>query len=371
MSQVIKLMAVDDNDTNLDIIDEALSDQYSMELVSSGAECLTKLSQASPCLILMDVNMPNLNGYETCKKIKADPDTSGIPVIFVSALNSLDERIKGYEAGGEDFVSKPFEAKELSAKIEVTLKNRRALTEKEHAANEAMSVAMTALGNASELGKVMQSLERIYTCHTCEKLAQELLELTESFGLHCLVQIRTKTEMVSKSDSGNVKPLELDLLEKLRSKGRIFSFKSRTVFNYERVSILIKNMPEEGNLIDSLAILLNGVESQLKFIALELTKKNQTLLIQKMLQHTHHSLEALQSQFEEHKFNGAKIIKKLLEDFEMDLISLGLDEDQEQYFLSVVDREMAKVMALYEFGEIMDHQFQEILDNFTKILTID
>ncbi|VAW77363.1 hypothetical protein MNBD_GAMMA12-3637 [hydrothermal vent metagenome] len=371
MSHVIKLMAVDDNELNLDIIDEALSDQYSLELVSSGDECLTKLSEAAPCLILMDVNMPNLNGYETCQKIKSDPETSNIPVIFVSALNNLDERIKGYEAGGEDFVSKPFEPKELSAKIEVTLKNRQAVLEKEQAANDAMSVAMTALGNASELGKVMQSLERIYACNTCEKLSLEILDVTESFGLHCLVQIRTKKDVVSVSSSGNVKPLELDLLEKLRSKGRIYSFKSRTIFNYEMVSILVKNMPEEGNLIDSLAILLNGIESQLKFITLEITKKNQTLLIQKMLQHTHKALEALQTKFEEHKFNGAKIIKKLLEDFEMDLISLGLDEDQEQYFLSVVDREMAKVMALYEFGEIMDHQFQEILDNFTKILNID
>jgi len=371
MSQAIKLMAVDDNDTNLEIIEEALSEGYTIELVSSGVECLSKLEVSKPKLILMDVNMPELNGYETCKKIKSAPETAGIPVIFISALNTLDERIKGYEAGGEDFVTKPFEEKELCAKIEVTLKNQNAFHEKEEQANDAMSMAMTALANASELGKIMQSLEKTYSCDNYEKLAEELIDNADSFGLNCLVQIRGKSETVSRDTSGTIRPLELDLLEKLRSKGRIFSFKSRTIFNYDNVSILIKNMPESGNLIDSLAILLNGVESQIKFIELESTKKKQNLLIQKMLQHTHSALEKLQSRFEEHKFNGAKIIKKLLEDFEIDLVSLGLDEDQEQYFLSVVDREMGKVMALYEFGEVMDKQFSEILDNFNKILDIE
>ena len=93
MSHAVKLMAVDDNETNLDILEESLEDAYSLQLVSSGSECLSKLEKNEPNIILLDVNMPNMNGYETCEKIKADPKTSDIPVIFVSALNSLDERM--------------------------------------------------------------------------------------------------------------------------------------------------------------------------------------------------------------------------------------------------------------------------------------
>ncbi len=371
MAQAIKLLAVDDNDNNLDIIAEALSDKYSVELLSSGTDCLVSLEHSTPSLILLDVNMPELNGFETCKKIKLVPETSKIPVIFVSALNSLEERIKGYEAGGEDFISKPFEQEELCAKIEVTLKNQLAYQEKEEQADDAMSMAMIALTNAGELGKILQFLEKIYACKAFKQLSEEIVKMASSFGLNCLGQIFTKEGSVSLSTSGVIKPLELDLMEKLKAKGKIYSFKSRTIFNFENVSLLIKNTPVEGNLIDNLAILLNGVESQIKYIELESQKINQSLLIQKMLLHTHSALEKLQSKFEDHKFNGSMIIKKVLEDFEMDLISLGLDEDQEQYFLSVVDREMAKVMATYEFGELMDKQFSEILNNFNKILDVD
>lgn len=369
MSHAIKLMAVDDNETNLDILEESLNDAYSLELVSSGSECLSKLEKDEPNIILLDVNMPNMNGYETCEKIKADPNTSNIPVIFVSALNSLDERMKGYDAGGEDFITKPFDSKELCAKIEVTLRNQHIQHEKDLQVKDAMTTAMVAMSNASELGKIMQFLEKTYDCSSYEALAREVINTTDSFGLNCLVQIRGQGESYFADTTGIVKPLEVDLLERLRHGDKIFSFKSRTLFNFSCVSLLVKTMPEQGNLQDSLAILLNGVESQINFIDLEQQKLAQNNQIEKMLKNTHKSLEKLKSQFAEHKSRGAKIVRTLLEEFEINLLTLGLDDDQEQYFISTIDREMTKVMALYEFGDQMDEYFAAILNDFNKIIS--
>jgi signal transduction histidine kinase len=118
------ILAVDDNPTNLAILEEMLGEDYEVETATSGAEALDAAGRFRPSLVLLDVMMPEMSGYEVCRRMREDPRLRGTKIIMVSAKALLSERLEGYEAGADDYVTKPFEADELLFKVEVFLKLR-------------------------------------------------------------------------------------------------------------------------------------------------------------------------------------------------------------------------------------------------------
>ncbi len=111
------LLLVDDVAENLQVLAQHLVDSYELALASDGEQALALASETHPNLILLDVMMPGIDGYETCRQLKRNMATKAIPVIFLTARSDIDDIIKGFEAGGVDYVSKPFKAAELRARV--------------------------------------------------------------------------------------------------------------------------------------------------------------------------------------------------------------------------------------------------------------
>ncbi len=122
-----RIMIVDDSEMNRDVLEHLFRNDYSLEMAVSGEECLEKLLVFCPDLILLDIMMPDLNGYETCRKIKSSPVGDFTQVILISGKASSTERLEGYEAGADDYVVKPFEHDELLAKVRTHFKLRDSL----------------------------------------------------------------------------------------------------------------------------------------------------------------------------------------------------------------------------------------------------
>lgn len=121
------VMIVDDNPANLKLLDDMLrQQQYDVRSFPRGRLALLAAEQEAPDLILLDINMPEMNGYEVCERLKADTRLAGIPVIFLSALSATEDKLRGFQSGGVDFVSKPFQFEEVQARVETHLKLRRA-----------------------------------------------------------------------------------------------------------------------------------------------------------------------------------------------------------------------------------------------------
>lgn len=117
------ILVVDDMPTNIDILAGLLSDKYKVKAARSGSKALDIVRSAKPPdLILLDVVMPEMNGYEVCEALKADPDTAQIPVIFVTSLNDEEDEEKGLKMGAVDYITKPFRGAIVSARIENQLK---------------------------------------------------------------------------------------------------------------------------------------------------------------------------------------------------------------------------------------------------------
>lgn len=118
-----KILVVDDVAVNVQLLTTYLTSVgYDVCTARDGQEALDKVSETQPDLILLDVMMPKLNGFEVCERLKSDPMTKIIPVIMVTALNEIEDKIKATEAGADDFVSKPFNKLELLTRVKSLLR---------------------------------------------------------------------------------------------------------------------------------------------------------------------------------------------------------------------------------------------------------
>lgn len=118
-----KILLVDDDEILAIVTTEALSPEFEVNHVDNGQAALASLSQETPDLVLLDVDMPGMTGYEVCRKLRQNPEFANLPVIFLSGMVSEEDLQAGYEAGGKDYLTKPVAADELCTRIKLLLEN--------------------------------------------------------------------------------------------------------------------------------------------------------------------------------------------------------------------------------------------------------
>lgn len=140
------ILLVDDNTINLQLLHETLDGLgYKLLAARSGEEALRIARKATPDLILLDVMMPGIDGYETCARLKADDITHNSVVIFLTALQSTEEKVRGLSMGAMDFITKPFDPEEIIARVSVQLENHRkhqALIEQNQQLSETLAASL-------------------------------------------------------------------------------------------------------------------------------------------------------------------------------------------------------------------------------------
>ena len=144
------ILVVDDTPANLQLLAALLKDRgYRVRPVLDGKLALQAARHEPPDLILLDINMPEMNGYEVCSELKADPRLAETPVIFISANTETMDKVRAFAVGGVDYVTKPFQFDEVEARVETHLKIRRLQTSLHHS-NEQLQATVEALGEADQ-----------------------------------------------------------------------------------------------------------------------------------------------------------------------------------------------------------------------------
>jgi len=167
------VLIVDDIAGNARLVESLLApDGHAVRTAGDGAEALRLVHAEPPDLILMDVMMPHVDGFEACQAIKRDPQTRLIPVVLVTALDDTASRIRGIEAGADDFVQKPFNGPELRARVRSLLRIKRYTDDLDSAVSVIVSLALT-----------IEARDRTTDGH-CQRLSQYASALGRKLGLH-------------------------------------------------------------------------------------------------------------------------------------------------------------------------------------------
>src|SRR5580704_6640305 len=119
-----RVLVVDDTETNIDVLVQTLGGEYNLSVALDGESALRSIEKNPPDIVLLDIVMPGLDGYAVCSRIRGNEAWRDIPVMFLSSLEDAQDKARGFEAGGNDYVTKPFEPLEVRARVRSLLRSK-------------------------------------------------------------------------------------------------------------------------------------------------------------------------------------------------------------------------------------------------------
>ena len=371
MAEVYRILTVDDSEMNHKIISKILGDQYLQVDVSSGKECLGEVEKQIPDLVLLDVTMPGMDGYETCQRLRLITKMKHVPILFLSGRCSVEEKLKGYEVGGDDYITKPFEAEELLAKIDKSIQQKFGIEKLTDRANKAANIAFNALKDNGNITLCLNFFKDIFSCETIDDLAQRFFKSAQDMGLASTLQIRVGSKYIYFQDDGVERELEQALLVKMQGSGDCLDFGKRSVINFDNISLLIKNVPIDrgdtgGALKDYMSTLVKGANYRLRDILLHTKLEFQRDNLAENLTRTAESLSKSETQFSTIMGQNHRIFEKLVNDIHDQVAELHMAEYQEEAIYGLVRKAETEVDQLHSRLMKVEEEFARVIQQLRK-----
>lgn len=366
-----RLLVIDDDPLQRELIVDVLEKSYDVAQAIDGESGIELAMRHPPELILLDVTMPGLSGLQVCRKLRENDATRAVPVIFLSALIQLEDRLAAYDAGGDDFLGKPFVPAELGNKVEATLRRvaeRQCLLEEKQSA---FATAMTALTTTSEIGAILNFLRQSFGCTGYESLAMAIIEGAAAWGLNVAVQLRGATGDVSRNHAGASSPLEAGVLGTLASCGRIATLGRRLAVNFDHVTLMAIDMPiddpeRNGRMRDNLAWLAEAADARVKALDNELALRTQRQALQRLVEKTGSALMEIENRRQLQKATALMHMQDMLMAMGRNYLLLGLTDEQEARIAEILNTGVDKVIGVFDEGLATDSHLREITEELTS-----
>jgi DNA-binding response OmpR family regulator len=372
MNDPFKVFVVDDDSIILDVMRSFLEPDYAVSTFDSAESCQVRLATEKPDMFLLDVGLPGIDGYAFCRQLKDDPAYARIPVAFVSSHDTINARILGYEAGGIDFVVKPFDPEEVLRKIKVAqsiIKNQQSLEEQAEAAEFLASLVMASM---DETGLLLQFMSKLIAWESTQEIAAGLLELLQRYRLDGVVQTRLAHSTETLSAAGANLPLETSIIDHVRGLGRIFEFHKRSVHNFERITIMVNNLPLAepeycGRLRDHLSVAAQGVDARLKAIETEEANRRSQAGILLALESISTTIMSLSDAHRRNGVESTALMQELQQTLTNSFFRLGLTEGQEIFLQNMVGNFMKRMVELLDRGEETQSTLQRLNEQLSQL----
>lgn len=365
----MKIACIDDNPTNNLLLERALSPEYVLQSFSNAEEFLNHPNYLYGFdLLLLDINMPGLNGLELTTRLRKEGSTQ--QVILISALVTVEDRLKGYDAGCDDYICKPFNVDELRRKIQVNKNLWELGQHHQQKLDSASEAAFTAMQQASEMGVLVNFSRDLTRVANLEELSRISHDLLEHFGLNGIFRFH---DDVYQGDI-EASPLEVDLLMVTSDAPRIMEYGKRALYNSPYASVLIRNHPVDnaeltGRLRDHLAIFIETLDDKVQSLYLKKDfdgQKRQAIYdsVQSLNQSFGRVQEAARDVDDKLKLlieNGRIKISEILH-------GLSLHESEEAQVLEAIEEMFDQFIELESSSMMMADGVDEIIDKMKQML---
>lgn len=362
------ILVIDDDPLILELLSTLINEEgYKAAKANNGAEALALLEQHQFDAIVSDVQMPEINGYQLVLKVRENAATKDIPFIFVSALTTLEEMLQGYELGADEYIKKPIDPNEVLIKLNHIIESKLKHVNLNQQLGETQNAAMQAMSYSSYLGQVLQFMQNSLECNNFESLATEVFTALEMLGLESTLQFHTHDGINTYSPHGQASPLEINIIELARKKGRFFDFERRTLINHDEFSLLLKNMPLEqpeqyGLFKDILGNLCTAIEARVKFLLSQKISEQRNAI----MHNVDNIITDVDRMFSDIQQENIDAIQNMMADIEDAFLSLGLTENQEEQIRSIVKTCLTKTDMAFGKGRTLTSKLKTIHESLNK-----
>jgi DNA-binding response OmpR family regulator len=377
-SEKAHILLVDDDPFTFQLERRLLGDDhYRFSTARDGADCMVKVEADRPDVILMDYMMPGMNGIETCKRLRSTPDNHDIYIIFVSAQESAEARLMAYDAGADDYMTKPLSSEEIRRKVEIAVRHRQEMVDLRRDLSNTLNMAMTALTAGGELGVVLHFFNKAFACKSLEALTRAVLEAIASYGLTGTVQIRQGDDLTTLNSEGRCSLVEQELLRNLAADTRrIFDYGTRTVVNFPHVMLLAKNMPVDeaerhGRVKDNIALLVEGAEYRAQALQGELSLRRRQQRLAAAARLAEQGMGAIEERYRGVQAEMSSLLFDLERGVESAFNSMGLTETQENRLMGVIQPLARKATLVSDKGAQIDAQLSSVLTALQEAISSD
>lgn len=356
MKENFTIFVVDDDPLAQELVRDLLEPHYWIECFANAESCQARLESSRPDMFLLDVRMPGMDGYDFCRQLKDDASLRSIPVTFVSGQDTLDACLKGYDAGGEDFIVKPFQHDALLRKVRVAQQLVEQARRMQQQLDDSELLSSLVMANMDEYAVLVRFLREVIGCETPSMVADCALDMLKRYGLEAVIQVRGQNNpTLTISARGSNHPLEESVVQHVRTLGRIFEFKTRGVHNFEHITILINNAPIHdpelcGRLRDHICIAAESAEARLKAIEAEAANKRNESGIRVAMGRIQGITSELSQAYLEESTASSDLVMRFENSLAKCFINLGLTESQERELGELVTGFTEEMLGLSDRG---------------------
>lgn len=361
-----RVLVVDDEKITRTLHRTALARQFDVETANSGEEALRICQERLPDLVLLDMMMPDMDGLETCRKLREFTD---IPIIFATASEIQEDQLHAFDAGGNDIIAKPVVKDILLRKVSLAIQQHHERHSLKSEKASLQNMAMSFLSAVGESGVLQQFMKASLNCRTPEELGRQLIEAIRLFGLQGTVMIRNGLTTTLLSTQGEAGDVERAILEQSAGMGRIFQFKQKLVVNYDRVSLVIDNMPTEetestGRMRDNLTMLAEMTDTLCDNVAMRQTSHERAEQFQVALTTNYYAIEDLREMNRTLQADTRILLQELVDNTEKTFTWLGTSAEQEKQLTTSMYASVQKILDLLEAARSKgEGKFESVLDS--------
>lgn len=381
-----RVLVADDDELVVAMLEATLTPEYEVLTVAAGDRAIALLQEQAVDAVVLDVEMPGLDGYETCQALRADAATADLPVLFHSARTHLEERLRGYAAGGDDYLAKPFDPVELSAKLDRLITQR--IKERQRAAEQQQDMAgqlddminavLSSADMVGEAGVVLDFQRRLTTCADHAAVAQAMLDALARYGLEGCVRITGRSNVHSTNGRTlRCSALEMSILDHLQAPSagpRIRALGQHTGFGYSPIVLFVRNLcmarPEtmdrqeaerHGRHIDNVALVVEGALTRVAALDAEQAARD-LASTRDLVDLTRDALTDISAQGHAQRMQVRAVLGRLAAQFEQAFLSLGLTQSQEDFLIDTLRERTAEVMDTLARSQEVEARLQAVIE---------